>query len=233
MGIRYLYLFWGITSVHELSRRPRPSQAQPHPFRRPGTAQCRDKLFPVIAPNQRIPHVLTAILTGPPIAHDAGSDGLQLAIDSSNSGFRLLPPLQILPSADRCRKVGALLISPRRSQLIFNRICQPLERAGIVAMVFRDENIDSFGTGNHGWKRKRDRGRANGDILQHLAKLLLRGNAHRRLEQRLWIRDFTPVNAQVRCLMRTNWLVGDASEPGDRLGMIRCDAVEKTGQLSA
>ena len=90
-----------------------------------------------------------------------------------------------------------MLIGPRRGQLVFDGIRQPLESLGIVLAVLRHKRINGFEIRNHGRKRKRDRRRANDDFLQHLPILLFRRNAHRRLQQRVRIRDLTPVNAQV------------------------------------
>src|ERR1039458_5043767 len=111
----------------ELGWRPGPAQAKPDPLRWSGPAQRRHEAVAALPRHQREPAMALALLPRPPLAHRAGGNALQFAVDGRNPFRCLRAPLEIFTAADRCRQVNLLVLSPASHHLVLHSIANPLQ----------------------------------------------------------------------------------------------------------
>src|ERR1019366_6890518 len=109
----------------KLGWRPGPAQAKPNPLGWSGAAQRRDEAVAALPRHQRKPAIALALLPPPPLAHRAGSDAFQFAVDGRNPFRRLRTSLEIFTAADRCRQVNLLILSPASHHLVLHGMPNP------------------------------------------------------------------------------------------------------------
>src|ERR1035441_9475559 len=115
----------------ELGWRPGPAQAKPDSLRWSGAAQRRDEAVAALPRHQRKPAMPLAPLPAPPLAHGAGGNAFQFAVDGCDAFRRLRAPLEIFSAADRCRQVNLLIFSPASHHLVLHGIANPLQGPAI------------------------------------------------------------------------------------------------------
>src|ERR1022692_3773678 len=88
-GVDGCGLFMFASRRDKLGGRPGPAQAKPHPLGWPGASQRRDEAVAALPRYQRKPAMVLALLPRPPLAHRAGRDAFQFAVDCRNAFCRL------------------------------------------------------------------------------------------------------------------------------------------------
>src|ERR1019366_7643894 len=111
----------------ELSWRPGPAQAKPNPLGWSGASQRGDEAVAALPRHQRKPAMALALLPCPPLAHAAGGDAFQFAVDGRDPCCRLRASLEIFTAADRCRQVNLLILSPASHHLVLHSIANPFQ----------------------------------------------------------------------------------------------------------
>src|ERR1039458_7260924 len=109
----------------ELGWRPGPAQAKPDPLRWSGPAQRRHEVVAPLRGHERKPARPRAPPPPPPLAHRAGGDAFQFAVDGRNAFRRLRASLEIFTAADRCRQVNLLILGPASHHLVLHGIADP------------------------------------------------------------------------------------------------------------
>src|ERR1035437_7898192 len=152
----------------ELGWRPGPAQAKPNPLRWSGAAQRRHEAVAALPRHQRKPAMALALLPGPPLAHAAGGDASQLAVDGRNPFRRMRAPLEIFTAADRCRQVNLLILSPASHDFVLHGIANPLQSPAIQFLPFCELLFDFVFAFQQRGKTKRNRSRCRQNLAQHL-----------------------------------------------------------------
>src|ERR1039458_2513741 len=127
----------------ELGWRPGPAQAKPNSLGWPGAAQRRDEAVAALPRHQCEPAMALALLPRPPLAHRAGGDAFQFAVDGRNAFRRLRTSLEIFLAADRCRQVNLLILSPASHHLVLHGIADPLQGRAIQVLSLCELLLDS------------------------------------------------------------------------------------------
>src|ERR1019366_6517527 len=155
----------------ELGWRPRAAQAKPNPLRWSGAARPRYEAAAAPQSHQPDPAMALAPLPGPPLAHAAGGDAFQFAVDGRNASRRLRTSLEIFTAADRCRQVNMLVLSPASHHLVLHGIAHPLQGPAIQFLPLCELLLYSVLAFQERGKMKWNRSRCRQEIAQHLVKL--------------------------------------------------------------
>src|SRR5664280_247599 len=143
----------------ELGWRPGPAQAKPNSLGWSGAAQRRDEAVAALPRHQRKPAMAFALLPGPPLAHRAGGDAFQFAVDGRDPFRRLRASLEIFSAADRCHQVNLLVLSPACHDLVLHGIANPLQGSAIQFLPLCELLLDSVFAFQQRGKTKRNRSR--------------------------------------------------------------------------
>src|ERR1022692_877348 len=149
----------------ELGWRPGPAQAKPNSLGWPGAAQRRDEAVAALPRHQCEPAMALALLPRPPLAHRAGGDAFQFAVDGRDPFRRLRTSLEIFTAADRCCQVNLLILSPASPHLVLHGMPNPLQGSAIQFLPLCELLLDSLLAFQQRGKTKRNRSRC----LQNIA----------------------------------------------------------------
>src|ERR1019366_8557940 len=195
----------------ELGWRPRAAQAKPNPLRWSGAAQRRYEAVAALQRHQREPAMALALLPGPPLAHAAGGDAFQFAVDGRNASRRLRTSLEIFTAADRCRQVNMLVLSPASHHLVLHGIADPLQGPAIQVLPLCELLLDSVFAFQQRGKTKWNRGGCRQNLAQHLVKLQRRFfQRFGRAQACLRIGDLAPVHLHSQHLTRLDLAFTDS-----------------------
>src|ERR1019366_1544498 len=135
-GVKGFELSMFISQGDKLGWRPGPAQAKPNPLGCSGASQRGDEAVAVLAGYQREPAMAFALLPCPPLAHAAGRDVFQFAVDCRNPSRRLRASLEIFTAGDRGRQVGLFIRCPASHHFILHGIADPLQGSAIQFLPF-------------------------------------------------------------------------------------------------